>query len=79
MFLPTVINLTNLFQIQFHSNFESTFCKQTVETLIRHFAGSGLGLDCLPMSHKKDARLIWVKYLPACGSLLLLSAVNLCK
>ena len=22
---------------------------------------SGLGLHCLPMSHKKDARLIWVK------------------
>ena len=26
------------------------------------FAGSLLGLFCLPMSHKKDARLIWVKY-----------------
>ena len=24
-------------------------------------AASGLGLHCLPMSHKKDARLIWVK------------------
>ena len=23
-------------------------------------AASGLGLHCLPMSHKKDARLIWV-------------------
>ena len=33
-----------------------------------HFAASYLGLFCLPMSHKKDARLIWVnaftKYLP---------------
>ena len=25
-----------------------------------HFAASHLGLFCLPMSHKKDARLIWV-------------------
>ena len=25
------------------------------------FAASNLGLFCLPMSHKKDARLIWVK------------------
>ena len=25
-----------------------------------HFASSHLGLFCLPMSHKKDARLIWV-------------------
>ena len=27
-----------------------------------HFAVSGLGLHCLPMSHKKGARLIWVKF-----------------
>ena len=26
-----------------------------------HFAVSDLGLHCLPMSHKKDAMLIWVK------------------
>ena len=25
-----------------------------------HSAASGLGLRCLPKSHKKDARLIWV-------------------
>ena len=25
------------------------------------FVASHLGLFCLPMSHKKDARLIWVK------------------
>ena len=25
-----------------------------------HFAASHLGLFCLPMSHKKDTRLIWV-------------------
>ena len=36
----------------------------SVETLIRYqmprFAASDLGLYSLPMSHKKDARLIWV-------------------
>ena len=26
-----------------------------------HFAASDLVLHCLPMFHKKDARLIWVK------------------
>ena len=26
-----------------------------------HSAASDLGLHCWPMSHKKDARLIWVK------------------
>ena len=28
----------------------------------QRFAVSHLGLFCLPMSHKKDARLIWVKH-----------------
>ena len=36
--------------------FNRTFCKQTVETLVR-WAASDLGLHCLPMAHKKDA--IW--------------------
>ena len=26
-----------------------------------HFVASDQGLHCLPMSHKKDARHIWVK------------------
>ena len=51
----------------FYSNFDRTFCKQTVYTQIRHrnTAASDLGLHCLPMSYKKDATLIWVhlKYL----------------
>ena len=61
----------------FYSNFERLFCKQTVENLIRCcvlwqanskepdqmpcFAASDLVLHCLPMPHKKVARLIWVK------------------
>ena len=45
-----------------HSHFDRTFCKQTVETLIRHrILVSDLDLHCLPISHIKDARLIWVK------------------
>ena len=46
---------------QFYSN--SNTCEKTVEILIRRRvnAASGLGLHCLPMSHKKDSRLIWVK------------------
>ena len=46
-----------LFFIQTKRN----FCKQTVENLIRrHIPASDLGLHFLPMSHKKDARIIWV-------------------
>ena len=41
-----------------YSNFNIIFRKQTVETL---YAASDFGLHSLPMSHKKDARLIWVK------------------
>ena len=44
----------------FYSNSNRTFCKQTVETLIS-FAVSDSGLRCLPLSHKKEARLIKVK------------------
>ena len=34
-----------------------------------HFAALHLGLFCLPMSHEKDARLIWEKKLPPCGKI----------
>ena len=44
----------------FLSNFDRTFSKQTVETLIRQNASSDLGLHCLSMSHKEAARLIKV-------------------
>ena len=38
--------------------------KQTVKFLIRqHDVVSDLGLHCLPLSYKKEARLICVKYL----------------
>ena len=44
----------------FYLNFDRTFYKQTVKTL-RSLA-SDLDLHCLPMSHKKDAMLIWVNF-----------------
>ena len=47
----------------FHSNFKRTFCKQANTgdpDQTPHYAASDLGMHCLPMPHKKDARLIWV-------------------
>ena len=41
----------------FYSNSNGTFCEQTVPCS----AASDGGLRCLPMSHKKDASLIWAK------------------
>ena len=70
MFFPVIINWTSPFPIlgllgdifHFHSYLKRNFCKQTVENLIRRgFAASDLELHCLPMSHKKNARFIWIK------------------
>ena len=45
--------------LHFYSNFNTPFCKQIVEIMIRcHGRMSDLGLLGLPMSHKKDAQLI---------------------
>ena len=38
--------------LNFYSNFNMTFCEQTVGTMI---AASDVGLHCLPMSNKKAA------------------------
>ena len=45
--------------------FSRNFCKQTVDNLIRRcvFAASDLVINCLPISHKMNARFIWVKFL----------------
>ena len=43
-------------KFQFHSTFKNSFCKQTVKNAV-----SDLVLHRLPMSHKKDASLKWVK------------------
>ena len=65
------IGRTGLFQIlgvlggifNFYSNSNRTFCEKTVKTLIRRRILRRLIWVCavFPMSHKKDARLIWVK------------------
>ena len=76
MNFPISIDRTSLFQIlgvlgagmggiiQFYSNSNRTFCDQTgdPDQTLRS-AASVLGLHCLPMSHKKSARLIWVNML----------------
>ena len=48
----------------FNSNLNRTFCKQTVlkPDQMPHSVAADLGLHCLSMSHKMDARLIWVNY-----------------
>ena len=63
---PFIINKNSPFSFKemfggiffhFYSNFYIIFCKHTVDILIRRHV---LDLHCLPMSYKKDARLIWV-------------------
>ena len=42
-------------------NFNRMYCNQTVKILIRcHIVTSDLGLHCLHLFQKKNARLIWV-------------------
>ena len=71
MYFPILINWESPIPIlgllggisHVYSNFKRNISLLTVENLIRRrvFAASDLVLHCLPMSHKKDARLIWVK------------------
>ena len=44
-----------------------------------HFVASYLGLFCLPMSHKKDARLIWVNVLDPNITLVREGAIKICS
>ena len=74
MEFPILIHWNNPFPFEgllgsnfhFYSNFNRTFCVQTVKTgdpnQISHNAASDLGLYCLHMSLKKDARLTWVNF-----------------
>ena len=62
--------------VHLHSNLNITFSKQTVSASgesdqMPRFAASDLVLYSLPMSQKKDARLIWVNVFlrPPRGSL----------
>ena len=66
MDMPTISSKTSTFPILgvlggiffFFPNFNRTFCKQDPDHTA--YVVSDLGLHCLPMSHKKDARIIWV-------------------
>ena len=51
------------FFFHFYSTFKRNFCKQNSgePDQMPRFVASDLVLHCLPMSHKKDSRLIWVK------------------
>ena len=69
--LPTFIKWTSPFSSSwllgfvFHSysNFNRTSCKHAVELVqTLQYVASDLGLYYLSMSHKKNTRLIWVKY-----------------
>ena len=72
MKLPTFIKWTSPFSssgllgVVFHSysNFNKISCKQPVESLIKHCSlrASDLDLYYLSMFHKKNAKLIWVKF-----------------
>ena len=72
MEFPTLINWTSPFPFYgllsgifyFYSNFNRTFCAQTVEALIRHCILQCLIWVCTVFnSHIKDARLTWVNWL----------------
>ena len=69
MNLPICIDRMSIFQIlgvlggifHFIQKFiEHSVSKQWVPGQTLPSAAADLGLHCLPMSHKKDARLIWV-------------------
>ena len=70
MAFPIFINWTSPFLIlglmggvfNVYSNSNRTFCKQTGDPdQMLHFEASDLGLHCLPVFQKRDARLIIVE------------------
>ena len=50
------------FSFLFHLSMKIISANRIAPDGMRRFATSHLGLFCLPMSHKKDASLIWVKF-----------------
>ena len=51
------------FSFLFHFSMKIKIANRIAPNGTPRFAASHLGLFCLPMSHKKDAGLIWVKKL----------------
>ena len=49
------------FSFLFHFSMKFMKANRITPDGMRRFAASYLGLLCLPLSHKKDDRLIWVK------------------
>ena len=49
------------FSFLFHFSMKIKIANRIAPDGTPRFAASHLGLFCLPMTHKKDARLIWVK------------------
>ena len=47
--------------VNFHFSIKIMSANRIAPDGTPRFAASHLGLICLPMSHKKDVRLIWVK------------------
>ena len=60
---PTSVfrDIRSNFPILFHFLMKIISANRIAPDGTPHFASSHLGLICLPMSHRKDARLIWVK------------------
>ena len=54
------------FSFSFHFSMKFMQANRIAPDGTPRFAASHLGLFCLPMSHKKDVRLIWVKDTTTC-------------
>ena len=52
-----------IFSVLFHFSMNIMSANRIAPDGTPRFAASHLGLFCFPISHKKDARLIWVKTL----------------
>ena len=50
------------FSFLFHFSMKIMSANRITPDGTQHSVASHLGLFCLPMSHKKDARLIWVNF-----------------
>ena len=50
------------FSFLFHFSMNDLPANRITQDGTPRFAASHLGIFCLPMSHKEDARLIWIKF-----------------
>ena len=59
--LPLLGALEVFFSFLFHFSMKITYANIIAPDVTTRLAVSDLGLFCLPMSHKKDGSLVWVK------------------